>query len=593
MRGAATSRAPNPFPGSPTATAVVHHDDMVDDVIAEPRSRSRGTSDGDLPQRPRLESDSDPQRASQGSGTELRGRLGRWWVLSAALASGLVLLLAFPPLDLWWLAPVAIALLAVATHRRGFWAGAGLGLVAGLALFIPLLSWAGGYVGWVWLFLPAGEAAYVALLGGVSALSSPVVDRWRWTWPWVTGLMWVLQEALRDRTPFGGFPWGRVAFSQGDSPMLRLASVGGAPLVTFGVAVVGGLLALAAVTAAQVRARGVPARAFQVRPRGVRAAALALGAAVLVTASPLVVPSTAGGDGPTAHVAVVQGNVPRLGLDFNAQRRAVLDNHVNATLALAAEASAGRTPRPDFVVWPENASDIDPIRNADARTRIDEAAHAIGAPILVGGLLVGAGNRIKNVGLVWEPGRGPTQTYLKRHPVPFAEYIPMRPLVRLVTDKADLVRSDFVAGPTPGVLTLGTTTVGDVICFEVAYDEIVRDTVTGGAELLVVQTNNATFTRAEALQQLAMVRLRAVEHGRPALMASTVGVSAFVDETGNVYEPTQFNTKAVITRDLALRSGRTMATYLGAGPELALCVVAVGVVMAGAALRRTRRRVAH
>jgi apolipoprotein N-acyltransferase len=268
----------------------------------------------------------------------------------------------------------------------------------------------------------------------------------------------------------------------------------------------------------------------------------------------------------------------------------VLDNHVRGTMALAAEVAAGQAPKPDFVVWPENSSDIDPILNIDARTRIDEAARTIGVPILVGGLLQG-GNQVKNVGLVWEPGRGVTQTYVKRHPVPFAEYMPIRSFVRLITDKVDLVRSDFVGGPTPGVLELGTTTVGDVICFEVAYDELVRDTVTGGAELLVVQTNNATFNEAEARQQLAMVRLRAVEHGRPALMASTVGVSAFVDESGNVYDATQFNAEATIARDLVLRTGRTIATDLGMLPELALVVVAVGALVAGVVMRPKRREV--
>ena len=85
----------------------------------------------------------------------------------------------------------------------------------------------------------------------------------------------------------------------------------------------------------------------------------------------------------------------------------------------------------------------------------------------------------------------------------------------MVTEKVDLVRSDFVAGDAARrAATSGRSLIGDVICFEVAYDEVVRDTVTGGAQLLVVQTNNATFNEAEARQQLAMVRLRAVEHGR-------------------------------------------------------------------------------
>jgi len=558
---------------------------MVEDVMAKTVAH---------PARP-VRPDEPPDPAGLAPAARTRGtpppRLGGWWALVASAMSGLILYTAFPPLDQWFLAPVGIALLSLAVHRRGSWAGAGLGLLSGVALFVPLLSWAGGYVGSVWLILPAGESVYIGLLGAFLAMASPVVDRWRWIWPLVTGLAWVGQEALRARTPFGGFPWGRVAFSQGDSPLLRLAALGGAPLVTFGVGVVGGLLALAVATlAVPTLAGGTPPGGKAVRATAVRATAV-LAAAVALAGAALVLPTTtAPAGGPSVRVAIVQGNVPRLGLDFNAQRRAVLDNHVDATLALAADVAAGRAERPDAVVWPENSSDIDPIRNLDARDRIDEAARAIGVPILVGGLTDGPGGTLRNVGLVWEPGTGPTQTYIKRHPVPFAEYIPIRSFARLISDKVDLVRSDFEAGPTPGVLTLGAVTVGDVICFEVAYDDIVRDTVLGGARLLVVQTNNATFTEAEARQQLAMVRLRAVEHGRPALMASTVGVSAFVDESGKVYDATRFNAKAVIARDVSLGSARTMASGLGVGPELVLVVAATGVLVAGVALRRLRRR---
>jgi apolipoprotein N-acyltransferase len=494
-----------------------------------------------------------------------------WVAVGASIVAGLLLLAAFPLANLWWTAPFGVALLAVAVHRRGPWTGAGLGTITGLVFLVPLLAWTGLHVGAVWLILPIGEAAYFALLGALGAVTSPLVDRWRWTWPPLVGTLWVLQEALRDRTPFGGFPWGRLAFSQADSPLLELAAAGGAPLVTFGVGVAGGLVALAAWALWTHRAVREPAAAGAL--------------AVLWILAPLAIP-TPDATGEPVTVAIVQGNVPRLGLDFNSQRRAVLDNHVEATLDLARRVEAGTAARPDVVVWPENASDIDPLLNADARAPIDEATRAIGVPILVGGLLEGPGNRVRNVGIVWTPDGGPTATYIKRHPVPFAEYMPLRPLARMLTDKADLVQSDFVAGPTPGVLTLGPVTVGDVICFEVAYDNVVRDTVTGGAQLLVVQTNNATFNATEANQQLAMVRLRAVEHGRPALMASTVGVSAFVTPAGNVQDATGFNTSAVVVRELRPSATRTMATVLGVWPELTLVTVAVAAVMGAIWLRR-------
>jgi apolipoprotein N-acyltransferase len=502
-------------------------------------------------------------------------RVPRWPALAMALAAGGTLLLAFPPVGLWWCAPVGVALLAVAVHRRGFWAGTGLGMLAGSAFFVPLLWWT-HIVGGIapWLILSAFEAGYLALAAGAAAWCSPLIDRYRWAWPLVTGGLWTAQEAVRDRYPFGGFPWGRLAFSQADSPLLRYAVVGGAPLVTFLVAVAGGLLAIAF---------------WSPRPLGFAAPTWIAGAVVLVGSGLLVPAATP--HGPAVQVAIVQGNVPRLGLEFNAQRRAVLDNHVDATLDLAGRVRAGQVPRPDLVVWPENASDIDPLiaEDADARARISRAADAIGVPILLGTLLEGPGDHLRNVALVWQPGTGPGDRYVKRHPVPFAEYMPWRSFARMISDRVDLVRSDFVAGDRPGVLRVGPASVGVAICFEVAYDGIVRDTVTGGAQLFAVQTNNADFNRAEAGQQLAMVRLRAVEHGRDAVMVSTVGISAFVDARGRAFDSTGFNTRAVAVRELTLGSARTLSDDIGPAAEYML--VGLGVLaLAGAGLLRRRRQ---
>ncbi|MGX6607168.1 apolipoprotein N-acyltransferase [Micromonosporaceae bacterium Da 78-11] len=495
-----------------------------------------------------------------------------WVAVVLALLAGAALLLSLPPFDLWFLAPAGVALLAAAAHRRRLRAAAGLGFLTGLLLFVPLLDWTRLAAGWLpWALLSLAQAGYLALLGLGCAWLSPLLDRSRALWPPLLGLLWVTQEALRDRAPFGGFPWGRLAFSQGDAPTLRLAVYGGAPLVTFAVAVAGGALV-----------------ALGWRRRGLWAAGGFLAVAALLIAGPAALPVASPG-AETRTVAIVQGNVPRLGLDFNAQRRAVLDNHVDATVQLAADVAAGRQKQPALVVWPENSSDIDPLRNQDAAQQIAAAAAAIGAPILVGTVLrTDKPGDILNAGILWRPVTGPDldQQYVKQHPVPFAEYMPLRPIARLVAgDKVDLVKN-MVAGDHTGVIRTGPLTLGDVICFEVAYDGIVRDTVTGGAQVLAVQTNNATFNEAEALQQMAMVRLRAVEHGREALMGSTVGVSGFVDTTGAVHGATGFNTAAVVVRDMHLGGSRTVATRLGHWPEVAAIVLTIMALAGALPLRR-------
>ena len=122
--------------------------------------------------------------------------------------------------------------------RSGLW----LGLVFGLAFFVPLLSWTGIYVGPLpWLALAGWEALHLALLGGATALTSRLP-----LWPLWTAALWVADEALRGRFVLGGFPWGRLGFSQTEGPLLSLAAYGGVPLVSFAVALTGALLAAAA-----------------------------------------------------------------------------------------------------------------------------------------------------------------------------------------------------------------------------------------------------------------------------------------------------------------------------------------------------------
>ncbi len=527
-----------------------------------------------------------------------RGRPWRRWPWRTALAAagGLLLLLAFPGYELPALAPLGPAALALAVHGQRFRAGLWLGLVFGIAFFVPLLSWTGTYVGSLpWLALALMEAFFLALLGGAGALVSRLPY-----WPVLTAALWVADEALRGRVPFGGFPWGRLGFSQTEGPLMSLAAYGGVPLVSFAVALTGALLAAAVPPV--VRAwRTVPVgtgedtgpRTAGERGAAIRAAGLAV---VAVLAVPVIgglawlpLPGSSLTDGgPTTTVAVIQGNVPRAGLDFNAQRRAVLDNHVERTVELAAAVEAGREKQPDVVIWPENSSDIDPFLNPDAARQIDRAAAAIGVPILVGAVTDGPGRFISNTAVVWDPETGPGETYRKRHPVPFGEYIPYRSFFRVFSAEVDRVRRDFASGDEPGVLDVGGTRVGDLICFEVVYDDLVHDVVDGGAGMLVVQTNNATFGYTdESAQQLALSRLRAVEYGRSVVVAATSGISAVVAPDGSVVRSSELFTPDVFVEDIARRTSTTLAQRLGAVPEWVLTAVGLGAL---AAVLRPRPR---
>ncbi|SEP88920.1 apolipoprotein N-acyltransferase [Streptomyces radiopugnans] len=533
-------------------------------------------------------------------------RRGAWRTVAAAV-SGAALAAAFPPYGLWPLSIAAVAALALLTRGRTARQGAWLGLAMGLPFFFVLLKWL-HVIGWdAVLGLSLVESLFFVPLGAALAATSRLP-----LWPLWGACLWVAEEWARDRIPFGGFPWGRLAFAVTDSPFLPLAALGGAPLVTFAVALTGALLAgaavsaAAAVTAARRRrgaaeatgtaAAGETAAPATGGPRTARPALAAAGAAVLavaVTAAGQAVPvRDAAAD--TVRIAVVQGNVQQPGMDFLGRPMLILNNHVEATLELAEDVEAGRAERPELVIWPENASDLDPYRYPEAYAAIDRAAKAVGAPILVGALVDHPDREgyVENQGIVWDPETGPGASYTKQHPVPFGEYVPYRDQLSKVVTRLQRVPRDFWPGENTGVMDVGPARLGDVICFEVAYDEIVRDTVNDGARALVIQTNNATYgNTGQPEQQLVMSRLRAVEHGRAVVTAATSGISAVVAPDGTIGQRTEEFTQDVITADLPLRDEITPADRIGSVPEWVLAMV--GVLSCAAAFATGRRGRAH
>ncbi|MGY0065761.1 apolipoprotein N-acyltransferase [Streptomyces sp. QTS137] len=525
------------------------------------------------------ESDPMPPQAAPGA---WRRRLVRLVPFAAAALSGLLLYVSFPPRTLWWLALPAFAVFGGLLRGRSWRAGLGLGYLFGLGFLLPLLVWTGVEVGpGPWIALAVIEAAFVALVGaGVAAVSklpgSPV---------WAAAL-WTAGEAARARVPFSGFPWGKIAFGQADGVFLPLAALGGTPVLGFAVALCGfGLYEIVRVV---LDAR----RTTTVRRVAAAVGALSVAAPLVAAAAARPLVSDTAEDG-TATVAVVQGNVPRLGLDFNSQRRAVLDYHARETERLAAAVDAGGAERPDIVLWPENSSDIDPFANADARAVIDRAAQAIGAPISVGAV-VGKDGKLLNEQVLWDPDKGPVDIYDKRQIQPFGEYLPLRSLVGAINDEwTSMVRQDFSRGTEPGVFTMAGTGVGLVTCYEAAFDWAVRDTVTDGAQLISVPSNNATFGRSEmTYQQLAMSRVRAVEHSRTVTVPVTSGVSAIIMPDGKVGRRTDMFVADSLVQEVPLRSSLTPATRLGILPEIALVLVAAGGLgwAVGAGVRGRVRR---
>jgi len=506
-----------------------------------------------------------------------------WWhrVIVAAAAGGLMYATFPPNRYVWWLAPIALGLLyaAMTVGRPSTRSNAGSGFVFGLAFFVPLLPWIGEYVGPLpWLALAVVMALYTALFGALASVTMRLRFRPLWF-----ALSWVTIEAIRSAFPFGGFPWGNTAFSQVEGWYLPLTSVIGAPGVS-GVIALSGAAAAAFVITLIGRSRSV----LRSTTAGLALAAvvlpLAVGGILAVTGSPLT--STVG----EREIAAIQGNVPRLGLDFAAQRRAVLDNHVRQTLRMSAEVIDGSRPQPDMVLWPENAADAPPTVYQDSADSIRAAVTAARAPIAFGTWIPNEGGGASNSILLWGETDGfgdpePSGRYDKHIIQPFGEYLPWRDFFRLFSSYADRA-GDFRPGTGPAVLTVptrdGEVTMGVATCWEVAFDRAAQQSIREGAEFLFVPTNNATFGKTDmTYQQLAMSQVRAVETGRSVVVAATSGVSALVAPDGSLISSSEIFTPDILQSSIQMRSGETLAVRFGPWPQrLVILVTAIAFLYA-------------
>ncbi len=478
--------------------------------------------------------------------------LNRWWSLAAAFAAGLALAGAFPPFGFWPLASAGPALLILAIWGKRSLATFSLAVVCGLVFFVALLSWLVNVAWYAWLTLALVEALVFAVL----ALALRPLLRLP-AWPLAVAGWWVAQEAVHDRFPWG-FPWGRLAMSQPDAPTAGWAAIGGPPLLTFLLVLAGAGLAYLAIAARAGTWWRPPALAVIV-------AAATCGLAL----SGNLAWSPSSWRAPTAEIATVQGDVPHARDLPNLLRAStVTQNHATATIALARQVQAGKRPAPALVIWPENSTDIDPRLSPPTYASIATAVNAIGKPVLVGAVL---DHPLRNAGQLWLPGRGPVKVYVKRQLVPFGEVIPLRGLLSAVTSLPDLQPRNFTPGHRAVVFTIGKIRLGDVICYEVGFDNLVRSEVLAGANLLTVQTNDADFELdgqlGESLQQTAMARIDAISADRAVAVASTTGLSAIIAPDGSVIASSKTWQRAILQARVPLRAGLTPAVKAGGWPE--------------------------
>ena len=404
--------------------------------------------------------------------------------------SGLLLSAAFEPLALWWIAPIALAveMFALTRSERKYLSV----LTFALTFNLVLLHWTSIYVGSVpWIILATGLSIFYLPLVAVKRLGISFFP-----------LIFIVLEEIRNRFPFQGLGWARIAYSQADAPYAKIAAHGGA-------------VALSAITAL------IALFLFALTQKQLRILILL---PLLLILQPMHVNTNQ-----SINALLIQGNVPELGLDFNSRATEVFYNHVKETKKALQD-----NRKVDFILWPENSVDVDPFRNPE----VFDTLNSYTQPLIVGAI-VGKGEEVLNTSILWT--KDTQNVYVKQHLTPFGEYIPLRSLAGKISPLVNDVR-DFSPGNESVVFKVGAARIAPVICYELLDDQILQQAAKS-SNLLTVQTNSATFgDSAESAQQLQITRIRAIEHSRNVLSVSTTGYSAIIDYNGKVLQKSNMGT---------------------------------------------------
>ena len=380
-------------------------------------------------------------------------------------------------------------------------------LAFALTFNLVLLHWTSTYVGSVpWLILAAGLSLLYLPLIAVKRLGIA-------SFP----LIFIVLEEIRNRFPFQGFGWARIAYSQADAPYAKIAAHGGA-------------VALSAIT---VLIGLVLFFLFQKQLR------ILILLPLLIVLVPFNVQINQ-----TTQALMIQGSVPKLGLDFNSRAKEVFFNHVKET-----DIALKENRKVDFILWPENSVDIDPFRNPE----VFDALNTYEVPLIVGAI-VGRANEILNTSILWT--KASQHVYIKQHLTPFGEYIPLRSLASKISPFVDDVR-DFSPGNESTIFIVDKAKIAPVICYELLDDQILEKAAQS-SNLLAVQTNSATFgDSAQSAQQLQITRIRAIEHSRNILSVSTTGYSAVIDYKGKVLQKSDMGAAQHLYAEIGLISSRS------------------------------------
>jgi apolipoprotein N-acyltransferase len=481
-----------------------------------------------------------------------------------------LLILSFPPFNLWILAWVALIPLFFALEGQKPLKAFLIAYLTGFIFFLGTIYWL------IHVTLPGSLAvvAYLALYFGFFGLIFSMVTpaRCSYTGPVYSFLFlipatWVALEWARSYV-FTGFGWALLGYSQSyNLPVIQIADVTGTYGVSFLIIMFNAAAYLAIKNFRNKKEFFIPV----VMTTVLITAALGYGSFRLNNAF----------TGERLKVSVVQGNIPQ---DQKWDERftgKIIEKYTTLTESSAAQ-------RPDLIIWPETSV---PGFIENQKTLLEwvrSLAKLADAPLLVGAPRyeeVNGRELYYNSAFLFLKDGSPAQAYDKIHLVPFGEYVPLKNLFFFVHRFAPRPIGDFVGGKEFTVLRfpiersiketdrnwklLKRVGFGCLICFEDIFPDLARGLVKNNAGFLVNITNDAWFGKSSAAYQHAQASVfRAVENRVNVVRAANTGLSCFIDQKGRIVSKVSKEDKDLFidgfkTQEIVLSRTRTVYTAYG------------------------------
>jgi apolipoprotein N-acyltransferase len=259
------------------------------------------------------------------------------------------------------------------------------------------------------------------------------------------------------------------------------------------------------------------------------------------------------------NIAIIQGNSPCPGAKNRCsnERQKIYESHLTQTQSLDGNF--------DLVVWPESSTGFNNDPGIHTRVQNDIATEALrlDSYFLIGGDRPIQNQYFENYGVFINKNGEIIDQYLKQHPVPFGEYIPLRKYLDWIPSLA-LVPRDMIRGDGQKIFMVNNTKISTVISFEGSFQRYIRNSVKDGAELVVILTNQASYGESGMSDQfILMSRAKSISNGRPIVHAAITGKSAFIDHKGKVVAKTKLFETGVLTERLEAKQKETPYSRYG------------------------------